>query len=301
MMQSDWPSDPGTNLFLAVAAIVLLLSSIAFVYLLLRRRTDWTRQLASHPALTAIDRQLAEHVPGVWRFIRARFTVQQWHGLELTITATVVVLGFMAFALVAENWTDERTLYQIDQRASTWLSEAMEPSTERFMRRVTRLGDGEVIIAACIGAGILLLFRGLAWHVLTLALAPGIGSAVVVALKAIFGRDRPGSEAAATLGHAFPSGHAFAAMTFYGLLIYFTWRHYQNDLLRVAMTIFLSVIIFMVGLSRVMLRVHWVSDVIGGFTLGMAWLVMSISITLALQRTLKPAFKPAGEAPPKMP
>ena len=280
--QTDIGISPGTLVVLGVAALILLLAALAFVYMLLLRR-GWGSGLIRHPILHRMDEMLSSYLPGFWRFVRARFTIGQWHGLALTIGSLALFLGAFAFAGIAESWVDQEGLYQLDHRVGTWLAESMNEPTTGFMRTVTRFGDREVVWALGVTIGLYLLYRRFYWHVLTLMLAPGVGSAAVVGFKALFGRTRPESEAATMLGHSFPSGHAFAAMTFYGFMIYLVWRHVRNDWIRIITTIFFVVIIFLVGLSRIMLRVHWLSDVIGGFTLGLAWLVCSIVLTYAIQ------------------
>ena len=77
-------------------------------------------------------------------------------------------------------------------------------------------------------------------------------------------------------GYSFPSGHAFSAMMIYGFFMYLIWGMGQ---LRIAklMLLFVSIfLIFLVGLSRVYLNVHWLTDVLGGYAAGFAWLVFSI-------------------------
>lgn len=280
--QSIGGADPGTYVVLAVGALVLLLSALAFAYLLVLRR-GWGSGLVRHPLLAQMDTVLSARVPSLWKFLRARFTIGQWHGLALTIGSVALFLGAFAFAAIAESWADEEGLYQLDERVGAWLAASMGERTTSFMRVMTRFGDSEVVTALSIAIGLYLLYRRYHWHLLTLVLAPGLGSAVVVGLKELFQRTRPESEAAALLGHSFPSGHSFAAMSFYGLMIYLIWRRVRNDWIRIVTTILFAVIIFLVGLSRIMLRVHWLSDVLGGFTLGLAWLVCSIVLTYAIQ------------------
>ena len=282
LVLQEQPGLSGTHIWLAIGAMILVFSIVAFTFMLVIRR-GWVSRLVRHPLLSSMDRWLSTHLPSYWRFIRARFTIGQWHGLALTFGLLTLALGTYVFALITESWTDEEALYLIDQKASTWLMERMTENTTAIMRTFTRFGDSEVVAALSVTTGLYLLYRRYVWHLLTLVLAPGLGSAAVVAFKALFGRTRPASEAAMMLGHSFPSGHAFAAMSFYGLIIYLIWRHVRNDWIRIITTILLVAIIVLVGLSRIMLRVHWVSDVVGGFTLALAWLVCSIVLTYTLR------------------
>ncbi|HEX7071906.1 MAG TPA: phosphatase PAP2 family protein [Rhodothermales bacterium] len=273
---------PGTYVWLGVGLLVFVLSMLAFAYLATirsKRVAAWIR----HPVLGRMDAMLSAHAPRFWRFVRARFTIGEWHGLALTIGILAFALGAYVFALIVESWTDQAALYLLDQRVSSWLHAHMGPGMTALMVTVTRFGDSEVVTALSATVGLALLYRRYAWHVLTLMLAPGLGSAAVVGFKTLFARTRPTVEAAAELGHSFPSGHAFAAITFYGLMVYLVWRHVRSDWIRIPLTILFVVIVVLVALSRIMLRVHWVSDVIGGLTLGLAWLICSIVLTHALK------------------
>lgn len=62
-------------------------------------------------------------------------------------------------------------------------------------------------------------------------------------------------------------------------MIYLAWRFSKRDAVRFGVTIALTLLIVLAGLSRVILRVHWVSDVAGGFTVGLLWLIVSLVLS----------------------
>ena len=101
--------------------------------------------------------------------------------------------------------------------------------------------------------------------------------AVMSGLKIIFHRTRPLDPVfEAARGFSYPSGHAMSAMTFYGLLIYIVWDKVKNNTLKWILAILLLITVFLIGFSRVYLRVHYASDVLAGFSLGIVWLVISL-------------------------
>jgi undecaprenyl-diphosphatase len=77
-------------------------------------------------------------------------------------------------------------------------------------------------------------------------------------------------------GYSFPSGHSFSSFTFFGLMAYLIW---QTDIGK-GWKIFLSILFFLlasvIATSRVYLHVHYASDVLGGFSLSMLWLILSL-------------------------
>ena len=104
-------------------------------------------------------------------------------------------------------------------------------------------------------------------------------------LKFIFQRERPDWKMIPEDGFSFPSGHAMASMAFYGLLIYLIWRTDIPKKYKKILTVVLSILIFLVGLSRIYLGVHYASDIIVGFAISLSYLiVITTIITYYLKR-----------------
>jgi undecaprenyl-diphosphatase len=77
-------------------------------------------------------------------------------------------------------------------------------------------------------------------------------------------------------GFSFPSGHAMNTVVLLGLLTYFIWQHFKSRNVKVLSGIFFVLISLVVGFSRIYLNVHWLSDVLGAYSLGIFWLTFSI-------------------------
>jgi undecaprenyl-diphosphatase len=98
-------------------------------------------------------------------------------------------------------------------------------------------------------------------------------------LKQLFQRKRPLSPLLkAAKGLSFPSGHAIMAVTFYGLLIYILQHSITIDWLKWLVTVLVTVLIILIGFSRIYLRVHYASDVAAGFIIGLLWLLISLAV-----------------------
>ena len=115
---------------------------------------------------------------------------------------------------------------------------------------------------------VLLLFTSLGGHILCNL------------IKDLFMRTRPAISTPVDLvgGYSFPSGHAVFSMCFYGTLIYLAFIYIENKWLKWLIIVFLSILIILVGFSRVYLGVHYPSDVIGGFSLGLFWLSLCVLV-----------------------
>ncbi len=79
-------------------------------------------------------------------------------------------------------------------------------------------------------------------------------------------------------GYSFPSGHSMVSMAFYGYLIYLIYRFVKNKYLKWISIVLLSLLICLIGISRIYLGVHYTSDVLGGFLISISYLVIYISV-----------------------
>lgn len=111
-------------------------------------------------------------------------------------------------------------------------------------------------------------------------------------LKTLVQRPRPdGFRLVSEVGYSFPSGHSMFSMAFFGLLIWMIYAYETDVRMRKTWIATLAAIIVMVGVSRVYLGVHYMSDVLAGFSVSLMWLVL-------YTRIFAPVFMPK---PPNLP
>jgi undecaprenyl-diphosphatase len=163
---------------------------------------------------------------------------------------------------------------------------------------LTLWGRGEVAAAVALAAAaIFLLWR---WRYLLMPLLivlAGTG-ATVQAVKGLVLRARPGAELAyyVEASSAFPSGHSATAVALYGFLAYALARDAANPTRRAGAALAALAVVLAVGLSRMYLGVHFLSDVLGGYLVGLLWLVAGVSLAELLR-----ARSPGTAAPPRPP
>lgn len=78
-------------------------------------------------------------------------------------------------------------------------------------------------------------------------------------------------------GYSFPSGHSMISMAFYGYIIYLIYNNIKNKYLKTALISILSLLIVMIGISRIYLGVHYTSDVCAGFLVSISYLIIYIN------------------------
>jgi undecaprenyl-diphosphatase len=103
--------------------------------------------------------------------------------------------------------------------------------------------------------------------------------------KVIFHRERPDILRLIDItGYSFPSGHSMIGLCFYGYLAYILWVNMKSRW-RYPLVLLSVALIIAIGISRIYLGVHYASDVIGGFSAGLAWLTVFITISNRIYRT----------------
>ena len=99
-------------------------------------------------------------------------------------------------------------------------------------------------------------------------------------LKHVIARPRPPMERRLITqgGYSYPSGHSMVSLCVYGILLYFTVTKVKNKKLKVLLSVLLTIMILLIGISRIYVGVHYPSDVIGGYLLTIVILITTISM-----------------------
>lgn len=152
---------------------------------------------------------------------------------------------------------------------------------------ITILGDKYFIalLVVCIAAFLWVKKKRFTAAVLVINLADIVILNKVV--KAIVKRPRPIDMLIEKDGYSFPSGHAMLTIGVYGLLIYLINKSRLDDKIKKISTIVLSIIILLVGITRIYLGVHYPSDIIGGYLLSFAYLMIFILAIDKVKNKLK--------------
>jgi undecaprenyl-diphosphatase len=155
------------------------------------------------------------------------------------------------------------------------------------MQLVTWLGSSFFIIPFGIAVGGTLWRRRRTWQPLVMMAAAFLGAAGLYDIvKPAVGRARPPAAlqvGGPDVGRAFPSGHATQSIAFYGMLaiVLIMWYAPRHGRL---FAIGAALVTLVIGASRLYLGVHWLTDVLGGYALGLAWLSLVMVTSLLVIR-----------------
>ncbi|GAB3270539.1 hypothetical protein GCM10027449_05520 [Sinomonas notoginsengisoli] len=203
------------------------------------------------------------------RWLRNRFK-DTATGIWLTATVVVAAVPFVNFLGVALTTGNGGPLAQIDERIANLMPKVRTSGETDFFAAATMLVNWQSLILLTVLAAGFLWWRRRRF----LALAV-IGTVVAQELladvaKQIAHRPRPDASLALLVQGplGFPSGHAIRATVVYGLIAYLLVKAYRSTAARAAIIAAYLVVVLLVGMSRVYLGVHFVSDVWGGMLLG---------------------------------
>jgi len=217
-----------------------------------------------------------EATHAVVAFARARLRRGVRYGLAFTLALLVTVAALAGFFTLVNALFAERALDPFDTAAQTLVAGHRTPGRTNAALALAWLGGNDMttVFILVVSAGLLLYRRG--WLVFRLVAASGLGGIVVVTLKWIWGRARPFEPIVPSDGYSFPSGHAFAATVFYGMMVYIVWASTKHVGWRALAVVLGGIMALLIGLCRVYLNVHYATDVVGGWLAGLVWLITTM-------------------------
>ncbi len=211
-------------------------------------------------------------------FFRARLSPDGYLGLHLTIGTVTALIAGVIFGNIAEDVMTKDKIVTMDLLISSWFHAHATPSLTGLFRLITELHSTSGVLVLS------LLFtlypvRKSAWDLAVLvAVSVPPGMLLNVLLKNIFQRARPAFDhpLLTLTSYSFPSGHAAAATLLYGViaacLIPLTrgwWR--------ILIALLAAGMVALVGLSRIYLGVHYLSDVLAAIASSIVWLAFTLT------------------------
>lgn len=207
--------------------------------------------------------------------LRRRLDPEARFGLRFTLLALAVVLVAIPFGWLLDQVTDGGPFTRVDTSAANHLHRWVRarPLLVDGLRVITTLG-ATWWLALCVAAATVVLLRaGRRRPAVFLVATTAAGGLLVQIVKALVSRPRPSLVApvATAQGQSFPSGHTMGSTIVYGaLLVVFAAPLPRRR--RVAIVAVAFVLVCAIGFTRLALGVHYISDVLAGLVLGLAWL-----------------------------
>ena len=200
--------------------------------------------------------------------------------LRVVLAAVAVVLVGIPFGLLLQQVTTDGPLTALDESAAVWTNRRVRDDDLFIgaMHVVSFLGKPIFLLFAVGLPGLWLLRHGARKLVIFLAVTCIGGGIVDTAVKLAVGRTRPQHDEpiVAAFGNSFPSGHSMSSLVCYGALLVVFVPILSPTARRWAIGGAIALVLA-IGASRLVLGVHYISDVAGGYVLGAAWLLASVA------------------------
>ena len=278
-----WMSRIGL-LFLALLLLWLLLWFMKHIlvrqgpqiWLLLK---SLYRSIASALATNPYLKQLRHRHPRLMAFISRRLDRSHFSGLPLTLLSMSLLYIVILFGGIVEDVLTSDPIVAVDHAVAQLVARFRPPELVTVFTWVTALGVSKVAVPLILFALIGTWFAKGRWLAISLLVSVA-GTTFFTALSKIaFHRPRPVEAVLLEQSYSFPSGHAAIAVSFYGFLGYILMRAASDLRSRVNRLLLMLLVILMIGMSRIVLGVHYLSDVWAGYLVGAGWLVIAIAIS----------------------
>jgi membrane-associated phospholipid phosphatase len=197
-----------------------------------------------------------------------------------TAAFAALLWSVAAFAFLAQAYTTGDATVEVD----IWLANALHanvvPPATTTMTAVTTLGNTPVLALVAGTACWYLVSRSRGRDAALLVLALVGSQSLGWVLKATFERPRPSFDdpVATADWFSFPSGHAMSSIALYGALAYVFSDRFSSVRSRLAGFGGLALLVAAIGFSRLYLGVHYLTDVLAGYSAGLAWLLLAIGV-----------------------
>jgi len=214
--------------------------------------------------------------------VRARFDPGGRYGLRVTLVAIAIVLVAVPFSSLTFQVLADGPITRVDgdiaNRLNDWVHRSELAVT--VLEAISWLGRPVWFYVLIGGACVYLWRHGPRKRLIIFLVVTSLGGGLVdTAVKIAVDRPRPVVDhpIATAFGKSFPSGHAMSSLVCYGALMLVFLPVFRSRTARHVVVALTALIVLAIGCSRLMLGVHFVSDVVGGYVLGAAWLVGAVA------------------------
>lgn len=185
---------------------------------------------------------------------------------------TLLVFGWLAQEVL------EKEAFGFDTQFLLWIHQWANPILDALMLHITTLADPEFVVVIVAIAGSILWWNRRWIELRTFAIVCLGGFVLNTGLKLVFAKSRPHlwTPLIHETSYSFPSGHALGAAVVYGFLAFLLARRYRGSKRWIYAST--AVLVSAIGLSRLYLGVHWLTDIIAGYSVGLLWLMIGIAI-----------------------
>ncbi|RJS93306.1 phosphatase PAP2 family protein [Salinisphaera sp. Q1T1-3] len=244
---------------------------------LIARLQGWMRRVYGVPHVIELLRLRA---PGPTQWVSQRFATDRFTGLPLTLFVLLAAYLVSLGSDLAEHVIEHEEIMHLDEHINRALSVVRDPHILAVVGKITHLADVVTLVAVTVVASAFL------WADRRMHFLPGLWLAVIgsqtITYIGKYAIDRARPEFltfASAATPSFPSGHATGAMAVYGFIAYAILREIDRPAVRFELAFWAGALIATIAASRLVLSVHFASDVAAGLIVGGFWLLAAFALT----------------------
>jgi membrane protein DedA with SNARE-associated domain/membrane-associated phospholipid phosphatase len=188
----------------------------------------------------------------------------------------LVILTFLSAFLLVSFFRGDFSHF--DSTVNLWVPSIQSSNSTNIALIISFAFDTYSLLVISVGVAAFLFIKNHKDESLLLLGAMGGTAIIVEAIKLLVHSPRPLNALVVDYSYSFPSGHTTGTVVFCGLLTYVAWQHLRKNKVRQIVAAFAVALTLVVGFDRIYLNVHWFSDVLGGYLLGIFWVALSILV-----------------------
>ena len=223
--------------------------------------------------------------------------MRDWFGKLITFWTLIAVVSGIAISVFADLGEDvaRKSTTAFDNSVRTWVTSHQNPIIYKIAYVITWIGSPAVMVLLAVAAGVWFYGRRGPSKAGVVIAAPAVGGLLSGVIKVLYGRVRPaGSAILNEKSFSFPSGHAATSAAVVVTLCYVMAR--EGMISWTTAVVVGGGIPLIVGLTRIYLDVHWTTDVIGGWAVGLFVAALSAALYEYLRRNAPPSVGGIGSA-----
>ena len=187
----------------------------------------------------------------------------------------ILLISLIIFFIFITTLVISNKISFIDSNVYNFLISFKNDSLTNFFRFVTKFSNVAFLVIFVLIVLLILRNKDAVFVIFNLIFLRLLNYVIKIIIK----RDRPNILRLIKIGeYSFPSGHAMISMGVYGYLIYLIYKKINNLYIKYLGIIILSLLIILIGISRIYLGVHYFSDVVAGYTLSLIYLIIFIRV-----------------------
>jgi membrane-associated phospholipid phosphatase len=198
--------------------------------------------------------------------------------LELLTVALLFLISLFLFSFIVQEAVYGKEDF-FDQQSIRFFAAHSSDATIAFMKRITFFGSSTFLLPAYIVLIIRYLLKKDVQNAVEIGVIGASSTLVMFGLKEFFRRQRPEMPIIKGIsGYSFPSGHALSSFIFFTILAHLVWQENLPAPVKYLLTVCCMLCAVLIGVSRLVLNVHYATDVIGGLCLGIIWVIVSFAV-----------------------